>query len=217
MITTERLVDRFLPRHLILAAISIAVCGLPACTKKTTAPNPQVQTGVASWYGRPFDGRLTANGETFDMTKMTAAHRTFPFGTVLKVENLTNGKQSEVRINDRGPFVQGRIIDLSQAAAQSISMPGIADVRLTVLSVPTRRGADVFAVQAGAYPQKSDAEKARAQLAARFPDVNLVYRDLDKSWSVLVGHQPDPDSAEALAKQVERESGSPTFVVMLDE
>lgn len=217
MNTTKRPIARFLSRRLILAAISIAVCGLPSCTKKTTTPAPQVQTGVASWYGLPFDGRLTANGEIFDMTKMTAAHRTFPFGAVIKVENLANGKQTELRINDRGPFVQGRIIDLSQAAAQSISMPGVADVRLTVLSTPRRRAADLFAVQVGIYLQKSDAEKVRAKLAADFTDVNLVYRDLKKSWSVLVGHLPNPDSAEALAKQLERETGGPAFVVMLDE
>src|SRR5437868_8578903 len=116
-------------KMILLTAILIASTGC----KKT---EDQTQTGVASWYGHPFDGRLTANGEIYDMEKMTAAHRTFPFGTVLQVENLANGKTAEVRINDRGPFVQDRIIDLSHAAAQAVSMPGIANVRLHVISRP---------------------------------------------------------------------------------
>src|ERR1051325_12212445 len=78
------------------------------------------QTGVASWYGYPYHGRRAANGEIYDMEKMTAAHRTLPFNTWVRVRNLTNNKTVDVRINDRGPFYDGRIIDLSHAAARSI-------------------------------------------------------------------------------------------------
>ena len=93
---------------------------------------------MASWYGVPFNGRRTSNGEIYDMRQLTAAHRTLPFGAVVRVTNLLNGKQTEVRVNDRGPFVANRIIDLSQGAAQAIEMvgPGTAHVRLEVVSGP---------------------------------------------------------------------------------
>src|SRR5260370_33856375 len=116
-----------LPRNaVVVAAVVLALTG---CTKKADKTGYQVETGVASWYGHPFDGRLTANGEIYDMEKMTAAHRTLPFGTMLRVVNLDNEKTTQVRINDRGPFVRDRIIDLSHAAAQAISMSGAANVR----------------------------------------------------------------------------------------
>ncbi|HXV83116.1 MAG TPA: septal ring lytic transglycosylase RlpA family protein [Candidatus Binatia bacterium] len=91
-----------------------------------------VETGLASWYGRRFHGRLTASGEVFNQEKFTAAHRTLPWGSRVKVTNLTNGKSVEVRINDRGPFVKGRIIDVSRAAAKVLGMveSGISTVRV---------------------------------------------------------------------------------------
>jgi len=95
-----------------------------------------VETGLGSWYGRRFHGKLTANGEVFDPEKFTAAHRTLPWGSRVKVTNLTNGKSVEVRINDRGPFGKGRIIDVSRAAAKVLGMvgSGITTVRVERLS-----------------------------------------------------------------------------------
>ncbi len=94
--------------------------------------------GIASWYGEDFNGRLTANGEVYDMYKFTAAHKTLPLGTVVKVTNLDNGKTVEVRINDRGPYVKGRIIDLSRTAGRAIGMreAGTAQVKLEVVHWP---------------------------------------------------------------------------------
>jgi len=91
--------------------------------------------GVASYYAHDFHGKLTSNGETFDMNGLTAAHRTFPFGTKIRVTNLANGKVVVVRVNDRGPFVDGRIIDLSMGAARAIDLiqTGTAKVRLEVV------------------------------------------------------------------------------------
>jgi rare lipoprotein A len=191
------------------------VLALASCTKKTTGTGDNVQTGVASWYGHPFDGRLTANGEIYDMEKMTAAHRTFPFGTVLRVENLANGKTAEVRINDRGPFVRERIIDLSHAAAQAISMPGVANVRLQAISVPRARAVEVFAVLVGAFSQRSEADKLRARLERKYGTATSIFRDRDQSWSVLVGLEPTMESANALALQLDKEEG-PAFVVLVD-
>ncbi len=94
--------------------------------------------GIASWYGEEFNGRLTASGEVYDMYKMTAAHKTLPLGTVVKVTNEENGKAVEVTINDRGPYVKGRIIDLSKTAGRAIGMreAGTARVRLEIVSWP---------------------------------------------------------------------------------
>ncbi len=90
------------------------------------------QTGQASWYGNEYDGRKTASGEVFHQNRLTAAHKTLPFGTRLKVKNLTNGKTVKVRVNDRGPFVKGRILDLSKGAAKKINMinQGVAEVEI---------------------------------------------------------------------------------------
>jgi rare lipoprotein A len=109
------------------------------------------EEGFASWYGPGFDGKRTASGEVYDMEALTAAHRRLPFGTRLRVENLDNDRRTEVRINDRGPFVDDRIIDLSRAAARDIGMlgPGTARVRILVLEVSTMLKCSL--VQVGAF------------------------------------------------------------------
>jgi rare lipoprotein A len=195
----------------VVAALLVAT----GCTKQASGPAAAAQLGVASWYGHPFDGRLTASGEVYDMEKLTAAHRTFPFGTVLRVENLANGEKVEVRISDRGPFVQGRIIDLSHAAAQVISMPGIANVRLEVVSSPPTRAADLFAVQVKAFAQRSDAERLREQMEQKYGAARLVFRRGDQTWRVLVGVEPSLERATLLARELDQEAG-PAFVVLVD-
>ena len=108
--------------------------GVEGCVS-TSSPRGATQTGRASWYGGAHHGRLTASGERFDMHALTAAHPSLPFGTRLRVVNLDNDRQVEVRINDRGPSVSGRILDLSYAAARALGAvgPGVIPVRLTVL------------------------------------------------------------------------------------
>jgi rare lipoprotein A len=128
----------------IIAASFAAATG---CGKRVAARVPvpvkpasigSTESGIASWYGVPYDGRRTSSGEVFDMRAMTAAHRTLPFNTWLEVTNLKNGKQVDVRVTDRGPFVDGRIIDLSMGAAEKIEMvrDGIVKVRLKVIKAP---------------------------------------------------------------------------------
>ena len=99
------------------------------------APENWTETGIASWYGEPFHGRITASGETYDMDRLTAAHPTLPFGTRILVENLDNGRTVTLRVNDRGPFVKDRILDVSRRAARELEMlgPGTARVRVTVV------------------------------------------------------------------------------------
>ena len=119
--------------------LAVACGGLQhASISPDTIPSKgDTEVGIASWYGKKFHGRLTANGERFDMRKVSAAHKTLPFGTVVRVTDLGTHRSIKVRINDRGPFVEGRIIDLSRAAAKKLGMKkqGVAKVRLEVMRV----------------------------------------------------------------------------------
>ncbi len=116
-----------------------------------------VQTGYASWYGGHFQGRMTANGETFDTNQLTAAHRTLPFNSIVRVTNVRNERSVVVRINDRGPFVENRIIDLSRAAADAIGLTaaGVGMVRLEVLHL--QRETELRTIQVGSYSVRSNA------------------------------------------------------------
>lgn len=185
------------------------------------APEPMyTETGVASWYGYPYHGRAAANGEIYDMEKMTAAHRTLPFDTVVRVTNLTNDKSVDVRINDRGPFVDGRIIDLSHAAARAIDMigPGTAEVRMDVLKMPETPDAALFAVQVGAFRDRGNAERERSRMEARYGSARLVRRnDTPSLWRVLVGREKTEDGANSLKNRIREESGERNaFIVRLD-
>ncbi len=184
-----------------------------------SAPEPlAIETGVASWYGHPYHGRPAANGEIYDMEKMTAAHRTLPFETMVRVVNLSNNKAVEVRITDRGPFVDGRIIDLSHAAARAIDMigPGTAMVRMEILHMPDVPS--LFAVQVGAFQDKSNAERERTRMASLYGSARLVRRDgAPVLWRVLVGSEKSEDGAGALKLRIRQESGERNaFVVRLD-
>lgn len=177
------------------------------------------EVGIASWYGYPYHGRRAASGEIYDMEQYTAAHRTLPFNSRVRVENLENGRHVEVRINDRGPFVEGRIIDLSRAAARSIGMlgPGTARVRLVLVGLPGAHGGEWFAVQTGAFRERANAERQRRSLERRYGEVRIVPRDGDPVlWRVLVGRESSREAAEALAARLRAELGE-AFVVRLDE
>ncbi len=170
---------------------------LPACGRRTpavrsvgvsTSPGSGFfEGGIASWYGPGFHGRTTANGEQYDMYAMTAAHKKLPFGTWVRVVNLDNGQATIVRVNDRGPFIEGRVIDLSRSAAEDIDMvgPGTAQVELHILDDPTpervrssptrtstpQTGGRAFTVQVGAFRNKDNASRLKTRLAGQFPDV----------------------------------------------
>ncbi len=134
------------PIHAGFALLALALMLLAGCSHHPAHVNTPLaparlgttETGVASWYGFPYHGRRAASGEVYDMQQLTAAHRSLPFQTWVEVTNLSNGKQVDVRINDRGPFAKGRILDLSQAAARDIDMlrAGTARVRLKVIAPP---------------------------------------------------------------------------------
>ena len=174
---------------------------------------------MASWYGVPFDGHRTSDGEIYDMHAFTAAHRTLPFGSIVRVTNLRNGLQTEVRINDRGPFVANRVIDLSLSAAQAIQMvgPGTAPVRLEVISGPNPTQG-YFGVQVGAFANRENADRLEAQLAARYSSVSVATYDSPNGvfFRVRVGRLPTEEAARQLAAQLHANDRFTTFVVRLD-
>ncbi|RJQ56784.1 MAG: septal ring lytic transglycosylase RlpA family protein [Desulfobacteraceae bacterium] len=152
------------------------------------------QQGIASWYGAPFHGRKTSNGETYDMHGMTAAHKTLPLGTCVRVRSLSNQREIEVRINDRGPFVRDRVIDLSYAAAKKIGIvgPGTGPVEVVALAVPMpeQKGggppralpddylySGSFNIQVGAFSNRENAERLKQQLAQAFEKVHIATFD----------------------------------------
>ena len=186
----------------------------------------QNELGLASWYGHPYHGRPTASGEIYNMHDMTAAHRTLPFGTRVRVHDLDNGHDVEVRINDRGPFVNGRIIDLSNAAAKSIQMigAGTAHVRLEILALPApgTPGAvpGVFAVQIGSFRNQDNATRLKARLEQKqFNEVTIQTFDRGDGifYRVRVGAESSQDDADALAERLRQANlAGETFVVRLN-
>jgi rare lipoprotein A len=127
-------------KRLLTAGILAILVSTPLIVSAKVVGDTQV--GIASYYGGKFHGRKTANGERFDMNALTAAHKTLPLGTKVRVTHVKTGKSVVVRINDRGPFIKGRVIDLSRRAARELDMihSGVARVRVEVLSLPGRRG-----------------------------------------------------------------------------
>jgi rare lipoprotein A len=178
------------------------------------------ETGLASWYGHPYHGRPAADGETYDMETLVAAHRTLPFNTWVRVTNLSNQETVDVRIIDRGPFVNGRIIDLSHAAARQIGLlgPGVGQVRIEVIRAPEGVAAGAFAVQVGAFRVKENAERLCVQMEQRYGVARLVPRaGTPDLWRVLVGAEATMDAAAALAQRIQNETGENNgFVVRLD-
>jgi rare lipoprotein A len=183
-------------------------------------PGEFVEEGNASWYGAPFHGRHASNGEVYDMYKLTAAHRTLPFDTVVRVTNLNNGKSTVVRITDRGPFIENRIIDLSLAAAREIESvgPGVVPVRLELLSAvdPT---AGFFTVQVGAFRDRGNAERLRERLSASYSPIFIQQIDTSEGsfYRVRVGRVPGEDAAHQFGEQLRDREGFSPMVIRLDE
>ena len=153
------------------------------------------QEGMASWYGPGFHGNRTASGEVYDMEDMTAAHKRLPFGTVVRVDNLDNGRRAEVRINDRGPFVDDRIIDLSRAAAREIGMlgPGTARVRISVVEMSHM--VECSLVQVGAFSSLNNAGEMEERMRDRGEPV-VVRSGGDGLTRVYLGPYDDLERAQ---------------------
>ncbi len=186
----------------------------------TPAPEGYVEEGNASWYGVPFNGRRASNGEIYDMNKLTAAHRTLPFDTMVRVTNLNNGKSTVVRITDRGPFVENRIIDLSQAAARQIESigPGVVPVRLEVITPGIDPTAGYFTVQVGAFRDPANAQRLRDRLNLSYSPIFIQQYDSPDGtyYRVRVGKVSGEDAARQFGEQLRDREGFTPFVVRLD-
>lgn len=203
--------------------------GVRAPRAPATSGTPVSQkdlAGRASWYGYPYQGRPTASGEIYNMYAMTAAHRTLPFGTRVRVNDLDNGRAVEVRINDRGPFIRGRIIDLSYAAAEALGMvgSGTANVRLEILNPHVVYGASaapgVYAVQVGAFRDRNNAVRLQALIQPHFGPVLIQSYDSPVEgllYRVRVGQLNSEPTAEILASDLKQAGlATVTYVVRLN-
>ena len=195
------------------------------------------QRGLASWYGGKFHGRLTANGERYNMYGRTAAHKTLPFNTYVRVTNQKNGKQTVVRIKDRGPFVRGRIIDLTYTAAHSLRMAedGVVPVKIEALGYarkkrkagklvqvyekPASYEVGDFTIQVGAFADRENALRLYASLKRKYgtATVNVYDQGPQRFYRVRVGKYSRLDKAEAAAESLQGKGFPNAFAVASDK
>ncbi|CAM2067136.1 putative endolytic peptidoglycan transglycosylase RlpA [Sulfidibacter corallicola] len=190
-----------------------------------------LQKGTASWYGKPYHGRKTSNGETYNMHDLTAAHKTIPFGTVVKVINRDNDRWVYVRINDRGPFVRGRVIDLSHGAASKIGLigTGTAPVKIYLANRhyddwqaarkgprvrPTRQAAEGYwTVQVGSFQEKKKAKAMLRRMESQFSQARMVSTDRG-FFRVQVGYFAHRGDALTFADGIDDPDISPWVLFM---
>ena len=193
----------------------LSSCSLPV-SREPYAPG-YIERGIASWYGEEFHGRSTSSGEIYDMHALTAAHKLMPLGTVAKVTNLENGRSVIVKINDRGPFIDDRIIDLSYGSAGAIDMveTGLAPVEIEVLKWGER--ISNFTIQVGSFAIQENAIRLKNRLEQKYADVYIVPYDKDdmKFYRVRVGVMKDIKEAEQLAGELSA-TGLVTFITRKD-
>ncbi len=232
-ISSRRLCTHFFVLCIVLSALLSSSCSKrkPKATIPISTRPPlssavgSTEVGVASWYGHPYHGRRTANGEVYDQERMTAAHPSLKFNSWVRVDNLDNGLETTVRINDRGPFAKGRAIDLSRAAARTIAMlgPGTANVRVTVIEPPVSQTTEasvtpvaypnpspapqatqtLYAVQFGAFQSYENALRLRDQVAAKLPETRVVASPSSPSlWLVLGGSGLTREDAEKIVRDL---------------
>jgi rare lipoprotein A len=178
------------------------------------------QTGIASWYGAPYHNRRGSNGEVYNMNAMTAAHLTLPLGSIVRVTNVKTGHSAVVRITDRGPFVEGRILDLSRSAAKALDvyLPGTAMVRLEVLDAPAALDAGGrWAVQIGSFADAKGAAELAEHLQRRYQTAKVLkFSSPTGDWWVRVRVlDDDRQRAQALIHETQIAT-APVFLVRLD-
>lgn len=178
-----------------------------------------VEEGVASWYGSDFHGKKTSNGEKYDMYGMTAAHKLLPFNTRVRVTNLSNGKSIIVRINDRGPFVGDRVIDLTHSGAKAIDMLGPGTARVRIEAIGTTPTADTgihkgpFFVQIGAFSSQANAQKLVDRMRSAGYQSRYVYAKNVGMWRVQIGPIASPAEAERVQWRLKPEFQGASIVV----
>ena len=209
--------------RVVAAVITVTAFACSCAPRAYRAPTQKViarEEGIASWYGRKFHGRKTSSGERYNMYGISAAHRTLPLGTIVRVTHVRSGRKVTVRINDRGPFVDDRIIDLSYGAAKRLGMvkEGVAPVIVEVYGgAETGKppsGKITFSVQVGSFLIRDNAERLGTDLRHRFSDVSVTtFKDNRNTWyQVRVGRFPSREVTVGTAAKLQRE-GLHTLVV----
>jgi len=200
------------PRHVVIDR-RISPAEKQEVKKERYVPEPkiekreskEVQFGVASWYGGEFHGRQTSSGEVYDMYQLTCAHNTFPLGTTVMVTNLENGRSLELKVNDRGPFVKERIIDVSYAAAQMLGMweKGTALVKVEAIG-PVIEQVQRFTLQVGSFADETNAQKLAEQLRKSFENVYVATVETltQKYHRVRVGQFETREAALVMAEKL---------------
>jgi rare lipoprotein A len=178
------------------------------------------QTGLASWYGPPYHNRRGSNGEVYNMHAMTAAHREFPLGSIVRVTNVKTGHAALVRITDRGPFIRGRILDLSLAAARKLDVQqsGVAEVKVELMQSGAPAGTPgKWAVQIGGFPDENEATKLADHLTRRYHTAKVLrFASPAGDWWIRVRVLDDDHArAQQLAAETETPEGA-VFLVRLD-
>lgn len=249
LMETKTLKKTLLLSMLLALALACVACSstktipvkAPTARQQASFKPGKVIKGVASWYGKAFHGKLTASGEVYDMYALTAAHRTMPLGSILRVKNLKNNRKVEVVVTDRGPYIKGRILDLSYGAAKRLDMvvDGTTNVRIKVLgrdqkyvryirfdksAKPSGRGGGVggkavrgpFTVQLGAFTDKSNAERLKTGVGWNHKGVYVAKTRVKGKtfWRVRVGKFKTKQGAIGLAEKLGHE-GYPVVLMRL--
>jgi len=204
------------------------ICLLGSCSSAHYGTQREPGTLVASWYGHEFQGRQTASGERYDMNALTCAHREYPFGTMVKVTNIAGGKSVQCTVNDRGPFISGRDIDLSYAAAKEIDLigPGTAIVRIEELGrdsayvkevryLPAGGGtSSPFTIQVGSFRELDNAQHLKDGLDLKYKGVFIAETVIDNStfYRVRIGKFSGRGNAFRFAKTLAEEGYSPIIM-----
>lgn len=192
-----------------IVALFVSSCAMSSYRQQPYAAG-YVERGVASWYGEDFHGRPTSSGEIYNMYDLTAAHKLMPLGTIAKITNLENDQSVVVKINDRGPFIEGRIIDLSYSAAREIGMAEKGLSRVEIKVMKWGENLTDFTVQVGSFEMEENALKLKAKLNRKYKDVHVKPIEVkDKQYfRVRVGSTKDIRHAERLAEKLSEEGFS---------
>jgi rare lipoprotein A len=177
------------------------------------------ETGIASWYGPPYNKRRGANGQIYDQDAMTAAHRTLPMNSLIRVTNLKTGQQAVLHVTDRGPFVPGRVLDLSMASAKALSLyvAGTGTVRIDVFAVPAPiETGGRWCVQIGAFKDEGQADRLRSHLTHKYQSANVIeFTGPTGHWVRIRPFRDDKDRAVEIAKELKPSEGE-AYLVRLD-